>query len=327
MKALQVVRPRQFKTIETARPEIGNDQILVRLDKVVLCGSDIPKFTGLWPGLSYPLDPGMPVHECVGVVAESRSQRFQAGDHVVAVPLGRRGLAEYYVANQNKAIVIPETLVGSEVSLLIQPLSTVVYAFDRLSDIAGRTAVVVGLGPIGLLATWLLKQYGAGRVVGVDPIDWRCDAALRVGADRTYDVHSDRLVSLIAGGKSWEPVDICVETVGQQIRTLNNCLYLVKRGGSVLALGVPLEPVYPFEFAHFFEQNLQLISSVIPPDETFMIRAAELTSQHGGELEFLITHRFGLEKAAEAYTLYETRAGDHSLKVMIDGTDWPSVAP
>ena len=72
MKALQLVRPRQFQAVEIARPEIGDDQILVRLEKAVVCGSDIPKFTGMWRGLQYPLPPGMPIHECVGIVVASR---------------------------------------------------------------------------------------------------------------------------------------------------------------------------------------------------------------------------------------------------------------
>ena len=326
MKALQLIKPRQFQAVEVARPETGEDQILVHLQKVVLCGSDIPKFTGMWRGLQYPLPPGMPIHECVGVVVESRSPRFRAGDRVVAVPKGDQGLAEYYVADGIKAIVIPEPVVGSEASLLIQPLSTVLYGLDRLGDIAGQTAIVVGLGPIGLLAAWLLRQRGA-RVLGVDPIARRCEAARRLGAERTYDLHSERLLPLVASDDDWEAPDICVEAVGQQTRTINDCLYLVKRCGTVLALGVPLEPVYPFDYTRFFRGNLNLIGSVTPPDETYMVRAAELVGRHEGELAFLITHRFGVDRAGEAYMLYETRAGDHPLKVMIDGTDWQLVTP
>lgn len=54
----------------------------------------------------------------------------------------------------------------------------------------------------------------------------------------------------------WEPADICVEAVGYQTRTINDCLYLVKRCGKVLALGVPDEPIYPFDFNRFFRRNL-----------------------------------------------------------------------
>jgi threonine dehydrogenase-like Zn-dependent dehydrogenase len=320
VRALQLVKPRQFQTIEIAGPEIGDDQILVRLEKAVLCGSDIPKFTGMWRGLQYPLPPGMPIHECVGVVVDSHSPRFQSSDRVVAIPKGDQGLAEFYVADAIKAVCIPKSLVDSETSLLIQPLSTVVYALDRLSDISGCTAVVVGLGPIGLLAVWLLNKYGASRVIGVDPFAWRCEAARSVGAAQTFETHSDRLPSLIAQDVAWEPADICIEAVGQQTRTINDCLYLVKRCGQVLALGVPLEPVYPFDYTRFFRQNVNLIGSVTPPDETYMERAAELIGWHGQELAFLITHRFTLDKAAEAFTLYESRTG---IKVLIDGTSWP----
>jgi threonine dehydrogenase-like Zn-dependent dehydrogenase len=322
MKALQLVKPRQFQAVDIARPEIGDEQILVRLEKAVLCGSDIPKFTGMWRGLQYPLPPGMPIHECVGAVVYSHSPRFQVGDRVVAVPKGDQGLAEYYAADAIKAVRIPEPLIHSEASLLIQPLSTVVYALDRLGDVAGCTAVVVGLGPIGLLATWLLNRLGVSKIVGVDPIAWRCEAACRLGAARTFELHSERLLSLVAQDDTWEAADICVEAVGQQTRTINDCLYLVKRCGKVLALGVPLEPVYPFDFTRFFRQNLQLIASVTPPDETYMVRAAELIGRCEQELAFLITHRFTPDQVAEAFTLYETRADGHPLKVLIDGTSW-----
>ncbi len=323
MKALQLVKPRQFQVMEVARPEIGSGQILVCLRQAVLCGSDIPKFTGLWRGLQYPLPPGMPIHECVGVVTESYSPRFQTGDRVVAVPKGDQGLAEYYVADAVKAIGIPEPLIHSEASLLIQPLSTVVYAAERLGDVTGRTAAVVGLGPIGLLATWLLNQYGA-RVTGVDPIASRCEVARRLGAERTFELHSERLLAAIGQGEEWEPVDIVVEAVGQQTRTINDCLYLVKRRGQVLVLGIPLEPVYPFEYMRFFRQNVDLLASVTPPDETYMIRAGELITGHEQELALLITHRFTPDQAAEAFALYETRAGDRSLKVLLDATGWPA---
>lgn len=326
MKALQLVKPRHFQVIEIDSPEIVDDQILVRLEKAVLCGSDIPKFTGVWPGLHYPLPAGMPIHECVGTVVESRSPRFHAGDLVVAVPKGDVGLAELYPADAHRAARVPAPLAQCDACLLIQPLSTVVYAIDRLGDIAGRTAMVVGLGPIGLLTIWLLRRLGASKIVGVDPFAWRCEAARRLGAEETFEIHSDRLVSLVDGDVGWEPPDICVEAVGQQTRTINNCLHLVKHGGLVLALGVPLEPVYPFEYIRFFRQNLHLVASVTPPDETTMVRAADLVAQHEEELAFLITHRFGLDALEAAYTLYETRAGQHPLKIAIDGTGWQQLA-
>jgi threonine dehydrogenase-like Zn-dependent dehydrogenase len=153
VKALQVVKPRQFQTVEMARPEINDDQILLRREKAVLCGGDIPRFTGTWPRLKYPLPAGMPIRECIGTVVASRSPRFQVSDRVEAMPGGDQGWAEYYVADAIRVVGIPELSIYSEANQLIQPLSTVVYALDKLGEIADRTAIVVGLGPIGLLAT------------------------------------------------------------------------------------------------------------------------------------------------------------------------------
>ena len=322
MRALQLVKPRQFESVEIPKPEIGDDQILVRLNKAVLCGSDIPKFNGARWDMQYPLPVGMPIHECVGTVVESHSPRFQSGDVIVAVPLGDQGLAEFYTADASRAICVPEPLIQSEASLLIQPLSTVIYALDRLGDIADRTVLVVGLGPIGLLVTWMMNKQGAGRISGIDPIAWRCEIARSVGAAQTFEMNSWTLSSQIEQSYTWHPVDICVEAVGRQSRTVNDCLRFVKRCGSVLALGVPVEPQYVIDYNLFFRQNVQLIGSVTPPDETYMERAADLVCQHEQELGLLITHRFGMKNVTEAYELYENPVRAHSLKVVIDATTW-----
>ena len=90
---------------------------------------------------------------------------------------------------------------------------------------------------------------------------------------------------------------------------------------------MPLELVYPIDYTRFFRGNLDMIASVTPPDETYMIRAASLVGEHEKELAFLITHSFGLDRVGEAYTLYETPGGEHALKVMIEDTNWQAVAP
>ena len=106
MKALQVVRPRSFDRVEVPVPGLpaeGNDRILVRTAWVSMCGSDIPFFTGNKRLRSYPLSPGAPIHECVGEVVESASERFQPGDRVLAIPDGDQGLAEFFLAHASKA--------------------------------------------------------------------------------------------------------------------------------------------------------------------------------------------------------------------------------
>jgi L-iditol 2-dehydrogenase len=150
MKALQVVRPRSFVTVQVPVPQLGSgtlsaDRFLIQTHWVSMCGSDIPFFTGRKRFKTYPLSPGAPIHECVGQVAESTADLFQPGDHVVAIPEGDLGLAEFFVAQAAKAARLPPDLASRDTSCMIQPLSTVMNAVDRLGDIGGKSVAIIGL--------------------------------------------------------------------------------------------------------------------------------------------------------------------------------------
>lgn len=197
MRALQVVQPRSFVPVQASVPHTSSsnpDRLLIQTNWVSMCGSDIPFFTGSKRFTPYPLAPGAPIHECVGQVVESTSDLFQPGDRVVAIPEGDQGLAEFFVTQAAKAVRLPPDLVRYDTSCLIQPLSTVMNAVDRLGDIEGRSIAVVGLGSIGLFFCWLLKRRGAERIVGIDPSVHRCRVAEGLGATRTFSQRSIEVV-------------------------------------------------------------------------------------------------------------------------------------
>lgn len=325
MKAMQIVRPHVFEMVEVPVPSLQSDQaehILVRTSAVSLCGSDIPFFTGSKRFLTYPLAPGMKCHECVGQVADSSSEWFQPGDHVVAIPENDRGLAEYYVARASKAVKLPGDLPGYKESCLIQPLSTVINAVDRLGDIQGKHIAVIGLGSIGLFFCWLLKKRGAGFVLGIDPITHRCSIAERMGADMTVPARSVEAVHIFKHEPDrWQPLDICVEAVGHQTETLNDCLNLVRHQGTVLAFGVPDQTVYPIEYETFFRKNAHLVAVVTPDWHDYLVRARDLFITHEKELSDLVTHRFPITDAAAVFTRYE-RHEDGIIKAILDASVW-----
>ena len=94
MKAMQVVQPRSFVTVQVPIPHLTSgspDRLLIQTRWASMCGSDIPFFTGNKRFKPYPLAPGAPIHECVGQVVESTSDLFRPGDHVVAIPEGDQG--------------------------------------------------------------------------------------------------------------------------------------------------------------------------------------------------------------------------------------------
>ena len=86
-------------------------------------------------------------------------------------------MSEYFVAQAVKAAKLPSDLKDDGTACLIQPLSTVINAVDRLGDVDGKSVVVIGLGSIGLFFCWLLRKRGAARIVGIDPLAQRCQVA------------------------------------------------------------------------------------------------------------------------------------------------------
>jgi L-iditol 2-dehydrogenase len=287
-----------------------------------MCGSDIPFFTGSKRFRSYPLAPGAPIHECMGQVAESTSGLFQLGDHVVAIPEGDQGLAEFFVAQATRAVRLPLELAGHDASCLIQPLSTVMNAVDQIGDVEGQSVAVVGLGSLGLLFCWLLRKRGAGHIVGVDPCAHRCRMAEELGATRTFPMRSIEVIHTVrqkAG--EWEPPKVCVEVVGHQTDTINDCLELVRKEGTVVAFGVPDQPVYAIEYETFFRKNARLIAVVTPAWSRYLREACDLFLAYQEELAALISHRFPIRDAAKAFTLYEHHE-DGIIKALLDTTSW-----
>jgi threonine dehydrogenase-like Zn-dependent dehydrogenase len=324
MKALQVVRPRTFERVEVPVPRLPgeNGRVLVRNQWALTCGSDIPFYTGNKRYRSYPLAPGAPIHECVGVVAESSSDRFHPGGRVLAIPDGDLGLAEYFLALATKTVLLDPAIEDGAAACIIQPLSTVLGSIDRIGDLGGKSVAVLGLGAIGLMFCWLARRAGAADVIGIDPCPDRCRFAASFGATRTLCRRGIEAVQdARAGVLDWAPPDICIEAVGHQRETINDCLEIIRREGTVVAFGVPDQPVYALEYEIFFRKNAQLVATVTPDWPRYLARAHELFLECGGELSRLVTHRMPVRDAASAFSMYERHEAG-MIKAALDMTVW-----
>lgn len=325
MKAHRVTRPRSLETVELPLPRLNparRGQIVVRTAFVSICGSDIPFFAGTRPGVTFPLPAGAHAHECTGQVHESTSELLRPGDWVVAIPDADLGLAEFFVTHETRAARLSSAGAGDGAACLIQPLATVMYAADRLDDVARKSVAVVGLGSMGQLFCWLLRRRGARTVVGIDPLRDRSDSALRLGADQAYPVASTDLVAEARRtSTAWDPPMVCIEAVGHQQVTLNDCIDLVREQGTVVAFGVPDQPTYPLAFEAFFRKNAALIACVTPPWASYLPMARDLFDAGRAELESLLTHRYPMRDAAAAFAAYE-RHDPGLVKVVLDAADW-----
>lgn len=307
--AFRMTAPRTLQRLDITLPtEAGlePDQALVRFEAAAICGSDMPKWTGAeWS--DYPTAPGFPLHECVGEVVASNSPGLVPGNLVLAMPLNDFGLQEYFLTNSSQALSVDTDLPPSVIALT-QPLSTVIYAVERLGEVKGKTVLVIGLGSLGHLTAWLLKEKGA-EVITVDPVP----SVLKDtwGFGKHYAMKSEDLAETDLDVTP----DIVVEVVGHQAQTIMDAVRLVRRRGTVLLMGVP-RPEATLDFTPIFRKNVALISSVTPPWGEYFSKAYELVKAHHEQLEKLITDYIPFSQAASAYEKYEDRASGR-LKIAI----------
>jgi L-iditol 2-dehydrogenase len=287
-----------------------------------MCGSDIPFFNGRKRSRSYPLAPGAPIHECVGEVVESASELFRPGDRVLSIPDGDQGLAEYFLARTARTIKLKADVADFGAACIIQPLSTVMNAMDRMGDIRGKSFAVVGLGSIGLFFCWLAAKKGAHAVIGIDPCAFRCRFAESLGVTSTICRNSIEVVHKARmAPDEWNAPDICVEAVGHQMDTINDCLELVRKRGAVIAFGVPDHTVYALEYETFFRKNAVLMSTVTPEWVEYLSKAQDIFLENTGELLKFVTHRLPIREAEKAFGMYE-RHEDGIIKAVLDASSW-----
>lgn len=169
MWAYTLTEPYMFHEIELPAPaesELAAGEVLLRVRVGGICGSDLPFFTGMLPpygtrsasGRVVP-PPGAPLHEVVGEVVASRDPSLEPGVLVVGWATRHNAIAEYIIARGSDLHAFGPELSPSA-AIMLQPLACVIYAVDRLANVAGSTAAVIGQGPIGVLFSHVLKRRG-----------------------------------------------------------------------------------------------------------------------------------------------------------------------
>jgi len=318
MLAGQIVGPRLLKLIELPIPDIVDGEILVKFQVGSICGSDLPYFLfdtshPLLTGASTPLPPMLSLHELVGLVARSRNKRFKEGDRVLALPtIPHRGLGEYFVSSDDRAISLPDGPASQLV--LCQPLGTVVHACNKLPELFGQTAVVLGQGPIGQLFTALLRHLGVAQLIAVDLLPERLKVSTRMGATHTVCGNAEEVVAAIEAITDGKGADLTVEAIGKT-ETLKLATKLITRNGILLAFGLPHKYNYDFPLHEFFWKEGRLICSLGPTVDDFRV-AADLISDGVIAVAPLVTHTFPFNCAQEAFTLFADRT-DGVIKVVL----------
>jgi 2-desacetyl-2-hydroxyethyl bacteriochlorophyllide A dehydrogenase len=334
MKAVVLHAPGELEVDEVADPAIREPgDAIVSVHATAICGADLFPFHGLTPGFEMGTILG---HEFAGEVVEVGEEvaSIRPGDRVVNASMisdgtcpscraGRvtqcesRSLFGYSgvyprldggqaelvrVPQADRALrKLPEEVSAEAAVFLADILPTGQAAVDRAGLAEGDVVVVVGCGPVGLMAI-LCARGLAGRLIAIDGVAVRRELAESLGAEAVTPHEAPDVVASATGGLG---ADVVIEAAGSP-GGLDASLRLARGRGVVSVVGAHFEPDYPLDNALMFERELTLRFSIGDPTADGPLLLERLAA---GELDPTptITHRMPLTEAAEAYRLFDAR--------------------
>lgn len=301
-------------------PQIGPDDVLVRVAAAGICGTDLKLLAGRLPGTRLPLIPG---HEIAGRIEAvgSAVTDVSPGDAVAVYfyvgcgmcdycrrdeqnlcpqPLGRPGFerdggwAEYVAVPRRHVVHVPEGVAMEAAAIAADAIATSVRAVMKTDAADGERLAIIGVGGLGFHAL----QVAQRRTPAVDVFDAdgsRLESARRLGAAATYRVDGAE-VDWSERPPAWGHYDHVIDMAGSP-RSWQLALKLVRRGGCVVLVGYDPKLAYPFHPLNFIRHEVRLFGS---RGSSRADLATALTLLAEGSVEPAIAHYTSLDDLEDA---------------------------
>lgn len=319
MKAALLHGVRDLRAGEAPSPKRGSDEVLLKVRAVGVCGSDLhhylegsigstrskePFILGhefaaevveggtLTPGTLVAVDPNRACGQCEWCLAGHRN--LCPNVQFAGVPPHQGALAEFITARPEELISLPPTFDAATAALL-EPLGVAIHALDLARLKPMESVAVLGAGPIGLLILQVAHWCGAGRIIVIDPVEYRTKLASELGANAT--------------ATSWEAVrdwtdgrgvDVVLEATNSPLGP-QHAAETVRIGGRLVLVGIPEGDMFTLGASLVRRKGLTIKMSRRMGN--VYDRAIQMVQSGKVKPELLVTHRFGLEQAAEAFDL------------------------
>lgn len=311
---------------DVPEPEIGPDDVLIRVRKTSICGTDLHIHSwDNWAQATIPV-PMVVGHEFTGEIAELGAnveglhvgERVSGEGHITcghcrncragrrefchnhkSVGVSRPGAyAEYLALPAQNVFPVPDHI-SEDVAAVLDPLGNATHTALAF-DVVGEDVLITGAGPIGIMAAAIVRHIGARFVAITDVNDYRLDLAAGMGVDRVVDVGSESLQAVMDDLGMVEGWDVGLEMSGNEA-AFNQLLEAMNHGGRVAILGIPPGDVR-------LEVNQVIFKGLTMRGiygrrifETWYKMSAML--QTGLVIDPVITHRFPSESFEEAFAL------------------------
>jgi L-iditol 2-dehydrogenase len=330
MKSIRLHGSGDLQIHEEPVPVAGEGQKLVRVKSVGVCGSDLHWFSGGEIGdakLERPLVLG---HECAGELLDGQRVAIDPAiscghcefcqhghpnlcSSIIFAGYGTQdgSLREYMEWNEKCLFPLPDSLTFEDGAML-EPLGVAIHAVDLAHLKTGMTVGVFGCGPIGLLIIQMAKLAGAANIIATDKLPHRVEAAKALGADHAFLAGDNSEVDEIRAATKGRGVDVAFEAAGVQ-ETVDVSVAAVLNGGKVMLVGIPDDERISFSASATRRKGLTI--KLVRRMKYTYPRAIELVSKGLVDVHSIVTHRFSLEQAEEAFRVAERREG---LKIIIE---------
>ena len=343
MKVVYLTALRELEIRDLPQPKLDRpDDVLLRIDRVGICGSDVHYYMRGRIGdqeVQYPATIG---HECSGTVVQlgPAPQRLAPGDRVAIEPaihcghcdqcrIGRvntcrsmkfqgcpggapGAMAEFCVLPAQNCLPIPDDMTFDQATL-IEPLSIGLYSVRMAELAAGARIAVLGAGPIGLGVLLCAKAVVECTALVTDLLDERLEVARLCGADWTGNPEHDDVYAKITEQVP-SGLDVVLECSGDP-EIIDPAQRLLTPGGMLVLVGIPSAPRLSFDSHHMRRHELTFKN--VRRQKGCAEPAIRMIGQRRLDPTPLLTHRFPLEKIVEGFELV---AGyrDGVVKAVID---------
>lgn len=320
MKACRLVAPEHYEVFDTAIPKPAKGEVLVRVIRVAICGSDVHIFHNIPPLERFPSIAGFSGHEAVGVVEHSSVSEWKPGDRVLVIPPRINAFAEYVSVPASQLVPLPAD-VPMEPLVISQQLGTVLFCWRKMNPVLDKVVAVLGQGPAGLMFTALARRMGAQSVIGIDLVSHRLEVAKQMGADAVINAGDIDPAQALADLTHGQLADVAIEAVGKP-ETIDGLSRLVRIGGEMVFFGIPPAGIIGFDFERFFRRYARTVTSAGAPMEPGFrsFRLAIEMIRHGViDVRPLISHVLPLDEIQKGFLLADSKA-DGAVKIVLDPT-------
>jgi 2-desacetyl-2-hydroxyethyl bacteriochlorophyllide A dehydrogenase len=316
------------------KPQVNENEVLIKVKNCGICGSDVSSYKiGTMSSQQIILG-----HEFSGEIIEigTNVQNAKIGDRVTANPnipclecyFCKQGLenmcvhntkgvthdgalAEYITVRVDRLHHLPDTI-SYEQGALVEPLSNAVYAVKNVHFGLGSNAAVYGAGTIGLLVSQVLSSVGASYIYIIEPIESKRNLALDLGADYSFEPKKQKQIFRMTHKIG---VDYIFDCVGIP-DTIMNSYSLIKRGGTIMLIGMYTDPFEIKGWLQITSKNLTIKGMYLSNQDAFKT-AIRLIEQQKVNVAKLITKRVKLEDVPKEYA--QLASGIHeNIKVMVE---------